>query len=142
MGLSDLLKMLDNWNASSVKSRYKNKYLNCEILIITTVLDIDTFYQNVFSEEKEPITQLKRRCKIYIRMDRETINISMWDDKTMRYTNEIEYKNNLLDEYIPSEKKSKKDVKEQIALLMPFLELDEPVFNLVPVDKKGIGKNE
>jgi hypothetical protein len=75
-------------------------------------------------------------------MDRETINISIWDDKTMRYTNEIEYKNNLLDEYIPSEKKSKKDVKEQIALLMPFLELDEPVFNLVPVDKKGIGKNE
>ena len=36
MGLSDLLKMLDNNTASTVKSRYKNKVLECKMIIITT----------------------------------------------------------------------------------------------------------
>lgn len=136
LGLSDLLKMLDNQNISSVKSRYKNKYLNCKILIITTVLDIDSFYEHVFSEEKEPITQLKRRCRTYIRMDRETINVTVWDDKVMRYINEILYKNNILDDIIPKEKITEEKAKEHISSLMPFLELEDNPFHLVPLDKK------
>lgn len=124
LGLSDLLKMLDPNTASSVKSRYKNKYLNCELIILTTVLDIDTFYNNVFSENDEPITQLKRRCGTYIKMDIENIFVSVWDSKTMRYTNPVAYKNNLLDEYIPKEKKTGQDVKNHVTNLMPFLELD------------------
>ncbi|MBQ9198688.1 MAG: hypothetical protein IJ141_00730 [Lachnospiraceae bacterium] len=133
MGLSDLLKCLDNYNTSSVKSRYKNKFLCCDLIIITTVLNIDTFYENVFENEKEPITQLKRRCGIYIRMDRENINISIWDNKTMRYTNEVEYKNNMLDDIIPTEKKTIDDVKSHISSIMPFLQLDENPFNLTPI---------
>lgn len=31
MGLSDLLKMLDNNTSSTVKSRYKNKVLECDV---------------------------------------------------------------------------------------------------------------
>lgn len=140
MGLSDLLKMLDNFNVSSVKSRYKNKYVNCNLIIITTVLNIDTFYENVFSEQKEPITQLKRRCGTYIRMDRETINISVWDNKTMRYSSEVEYKNNLLQEYVPEERKTTDDVITHVSSLMPFLELEEmetSVFQLTPLERKG-----
>lgn len=140
MGLSDLLKMLDNFNVSSVKSRYKNKYVNCDLIIITTVLNIDTFYENVFSEQKEPITQLKRRCGTYIRMDRETINISVWDNKTMRYSSEVEYKNNLLQEYVPEERKTTDDVITHVSSLMPFLELEEmetSVFQLTPLERKG-----
>lgn len=137
MGLSDLLKMLDNFNVSSVKSRYKNKYVNCDLIIITTVLNIDTFYENVFSEQKEPITQLKRRCGTYIRMDRETINISVWDNKTMRYSSEVEYKNNLLQEYVPEERKTTDDVITHVSSLMPFLKVEEDtVFHLTPIDKE------
>lgn len=140
MGLSDLLKMLDNFNVSSVKSRYKNKYVNCDLIIITTVLNIDTFYENVFSEQKEPITQLKRRCGTYIRMDRETINISVWDNKIMRYSSEVEYKNNLLQEYVPEERKTTDDVITHVSSLMPFLELEEmetSVFQLTTLERKG-----
>ena len=43
MGLSDLLKMLDNNTASTVKSRYKNKVLECKLIIVTSVLKIDEF---------------------------------------------------------------------------------------------------
>lgn len=66
MGLSDLLKMLDNHTASTVKSRYKNKVLECRLIIITTTLSIDSFFGNVFSEEKETIVQLKRRCGLML----------------------------------------------------------------------------
>jgi hypothetical protein len=139
LGLSDLLKLLDNYNTSSVKSRYKNKFVNAELIIITTVMNIDRFYANVFAEAEEPITQLKRRCGTYIRMDKETINVSVWDNKTMRYTGEVEYKNNLLEEYIPEKKKTAENVKEHVSALMPFLEIDETdtsPFHLTPLDRK------
>lgn len=125
LGLSDLLKMLDPNTASSVKSRYKNKYLNCQLIILTTVLSIDTFYNNVFSENYEPIVQLKRRCGTYVKMDKETIYISVWDNKTMKYTRPVAYKNNLLDEFISKEEKNGQDVRDHVTGLMPFLELEE-----------------
>ena len=145
LGLSDLLKLLDNFNATSVKSRYKNKYVNADLIIITTVLNIDDFYANVFSEQQEPVNQLKRRCGTYIRMDRENILVSVWDNKTMRYTSEVSYKNTVLKDYIPNEKKTTADVKDHVSSLMPFLELDKdetPVFNLTPVKKRGKGNGK
>lgn len=125
LGLSDLLKMLDNHSASSIKSRYKNKYLNCELIILTTIMNINTFYKNVFSEHDEPINQLKRRCGTYIEMDRENIYISIWDNKTMRYTNPVMYKNNIIDQYIEEKKKTKEDTRKHVAELIPFLELED-----------------
>lgn len=141
LGLSDLLKMLDNHTASSVKSRYKNKYLNCELIIVTTVLDINTFYQNVFAERDEPITQLKRRCGTYIQMDAGTIYISIWDSKRMKYTAPIAYKNNVLDQYVSQENKTGKDVRNHVSNIIPFLELkkdeviDTDTFHLERVHK-------
>lgn len=122
LGLSDLLKMLDPNTASSVKSRYKNKYLNCELVILTTVLDIDTFYKNVFTENDEPIIQLKRRCETYIKMNMDEICVSVWDKAHMRYTNPVCYKNTLLTEYVPKERITEEDVIDHVADLMPFLE--------------------
>lgn len=121
LGLSDLLKMLDPHVACSVKSRYKNKYLNCELVILTTILNIDTFYQNVFSEYDEPITQLKRRCSTYIQMDKEEIYISLWDKKIMRYSAPVIFKNTVLDEYIPKQKIIPEDVCAHVADTLPFL---------------------
>jgi len=121
LGLSDLLKMLDPHTASSVKSRYKNKYLNCDLLILTTVLDIDTFYGNVFENEREPITQLKRRCSTYIQMDKEEIWVQVWDRKAMRYSEPVIYKNTVLQEYIPENYVTKEDVRAHIGNLIPFL---------------------
>lgn len=99
MGLSDLLKMLDNNTASTVKSRYKNKVLECKMIIITTTLDIDKFFGNVFSEEKETSVQLKRRCKLHVRMDREYIYVSMWNDFERRYGREFPQLNPVAQKY-------------------------------------------
>lgn len=96
LGLSDLLKLLDPHTACSIKSRYKNKYVNCSLIIFTSVLKIDEFYHNVFEHEDEPINQLKRRCKFYIKMDYDFIKIREWNDFSMEYGKERVYINDIL----------------------------------------------
>lgn len=93
LGLSDLLKMLDNNTASSVKSRFKNKVLECKLIIITTTLPIDTFFRNVFSEEAETIVQLKRRCKTYIHMTVDKMTVSVYQPQLRDYVEIAEYDN-------------------------------------------------
>lgn len=85
MGLSDLLKMLDNNTASSVKSRFKNKVLECKLIIITTTLPIETFFRNVFSEELESAIQLYRRCSVMIKMDLEEMHLYSFNNATRAY---------------------------------------------------------
>lgn len=87
MGLSDLLKMLDNNTASSVKSRFKNKVLECKLIIITTTKTIDQFFNDVFddAEEKETIKQLKRRCRLYIQMTDKRMFLNMYNPKLGDY---------------------------------------------------------
>ena len=121
LGMSDLLKMLDPHTACSVSSRYKNKYLNCELLILTSVLPIDEFYHNVFENEKEPINQLKRRCKYYITMDMTTIRIQEWDSLNMRYTKPLCYLNDVLLEYQKETIIDDKTTQERVEELIPFL---------------------
>lgn len=99
MGLSDLLKMLDNNTASSVKSRFKNKVLECKMIIITTTLDIDTFFSNVFTEEKETSIQLKRRCRLHIRMEKDYYYMSLWQPKSRKYGPEFKQINPVADKY-------------------------------------------
>ena len=111
MGLSDLLKMLDNHTSSTIKSRYKNKTLECKLVIITSVLDMNTFFDKVFSSKDEPILQLKRRCKTLIRMDNSNIFISLFDEAKEDYGEEITYNNPLKNLY---EKKTFKDKNEYI----------------------------
>lgn len=83
--LTDLLKILDNNTNTLVKSRYYNKVLNCQYIIITSVKEIDDFYQNVFEHEEEPILQLKRRCKTYMKFDKYTIEIYSFNKEMERY---------------------------------------------------------
>lgn len=85
MGLADLLKMLDNNTASTVKSRYRNKILECRMIIITTTLGIEEFFKNVFAEQKETIVQLKRRCKLMIRMSEKSIETYLYDENKRNY---------------------------------------------------------
>lgn len=122
MKLQDLLKLLDNNAASSFNSRYKNKFVNAKMIIITTVVDIDTFYKSICSGIPEPSEQLKRRCKTYIYMTREYLYISQWDNKLMRYTEPEVYKNTIAEKYIPLKELSKEDVQSNLSELIPFLE--------------------
>jgi hypothetical protein len=124
LGLSDLLKMLDNNTASSVKSRYKNKILECRMIIVTTVLPIDTFFSNVFTEEKETIIQLKRRCKTYIHMFSDTMNIYLYDDILRDYDIPFSAKNPIANKY-KAVKLNRKEKLEKMKKLLGNLEIEE-----------------
>lgn len=118
-GLSDLLKLLDNNSSTSVKSRYRNPYVNCDLIIITTVLDIDTFYRNVFSEEQESSIQFKRRCEVHVRVTDKYIFVSYWNSKEKKYSEEVVMKNDLIEKFV--EEQTSKTVDDKIDEYMPFL---------------------
>lgn len=116
MGLSDLLKMLDNNTASTVKSRYKNKVLECKLIIITTVLPLEEFFSHVFDNEKEPIVQLKRRCKTYIKLTRENMTVGMWLVESQRYRWLPSVPNPVLDKYVVKDKSDDELLEDILAL--------------------------
>lgn len=124
MGLSDLLKMLDNHTASTVKSRYKNKVLECKLIIITSVLGIDKFFHNVFTEEKETIVQLKRRCKTYIRMHLDTIDIMIYDDYLRDYDLPITAKNPIANMY-KAKRLSRAEQIDKLKEMLGNVEIEE-----------------
>ena len=78
--LSDFLKMLDNNTSSTVKSRYRNKILECQYIILTSVLDIETLFDKFHDNFHEPIKQLRRRCKTYIHMTDDFITYNLYDE--------------------------------------------------------------
>lgn len=99
LGLSDLLKLLDNHTSSTAKSRYYNKILECRLIIITTVINIEDFFKNVFQEQDEPLTQLKRRCSTYFEFTRQEVRVSMYDATLQDYTYVQTIKNPIADLY-------------------------------------------
>ena len=99
LGLADLLKMLDNHTASTVKSRYKNKVLECKMVIITTTQNIDLFFRNVFADDIETSVQLKRRCETHIRMTVDNIYLKAWQQESRKYSEEFEFPNTILLRY-------------------------------------------
>jgi hypothetical protein len=118
MGQSDLLKMLDNNTSSTVKSRYKNKVLECKLIIITTTLELDEFFKKVFSEQTETIVQLKRRCSIKIHACTDFLHVYLYQPETRDYGDAIIIKNPLKDKYIIkdlSPEEYRKSVMESLA---------------------------
>lgn len=113
MGLSDLLKMLDNNTNSTVKSRYHNKLLECQYIIITSILPIDTFFHNVFSEEEESIIQFKRRCKYYFKFDIEYYEMYVYDREKRDYRFYGQFANYIAEKFAPKAQ-SREEIEEDV----------------------------
>lgn len=111
LGLSDLLKILDNHTGSLAKSRYYNKVLECKMIIITTVMDMETFFYNVFKDEEEPIKQLQRRCQNKIVMTKDNLKAYVYDDIHDKYVLTIDMPNTITDNY------HKKTIEEKQTLI-------------------------
>ncbi len=107
MNLSDLLKMLDNNTGSTVKSRYKNKVLECRLIVITTTLDIDTFFKNVFQEQPETAKQLRRRCEMLTKMTKEKLEVYVYDRISDEYLHCVTIPNPIAVKYGLTERRAK-----------------------------------
>lgn len=63
----DLLKILDNNTASSVKSRFNNKVFNGKMIVITSSVPLSYWYREYqFGDNKDSILQLYRRITAYV----------------------------------------------------------------------------
>lgn len=106
---ADLLKITDNHTSSMVKSRYRNKILECKLLIITSILPIEQFYSTVFESSDEPLIQFERRMQTYVEMDKNSMYIKYFDKENSSYTLIGMYDNPIL--------KLKKDEEETLKRL-------------------------
>ncbi|KXT29039.1 plasmid replication family protein [Candidatus Phytoplasma oryzae] len=134
LGLSDLLKMLDNNTASTVKSRYKNKVLECNLMIITTTIPIKKFFDLVFykKEKKETIVQLQRRCKVHIRMDKKNIYYSTFNSIKDCYEKEFVRENKILKEFKIKELNEQEQLEKIIEITG-----DKDIVDAISSDEKG-----
>lgn len=86
----DLLKFLDNHTSSLVKSRYYNKAIDCEVIIITSTKLLSEMYSNVNNEDK---FQLYRRInEVVVIEDDKTITAREIDLDKFRSTGTFFYK--------------------------------------------------
>ncbi len=67
---ADLLKVLDNHTATSIKSRFFNKSFLGKAIIITSCVPYDKWY----NDTKEDRNQFYRRISIYLEMDKDFIH--------------------------------------------------------------------
>lgn len=72
----DLLKLLDNNTASSVRSRFTNKVFNGKLIVITSTVPLSYWYrQYIYSDNKDEIQQLYRRITTYVRVTHDTVSV-------------------------------------------------------------------
>ncbi len=131
---SDFIKMIDNNSDSKVKSRFHNKHITeCKLIIITCIHNMEGFYNNLFSEQDEPLLQFKRRCKTFLELNPYTVRSYYFDKATDKYEFVAEFKNPVLELIIQTieEKKGEKEMQEFLRLeLIPqitSLNLKKPV---------------
>lgn len=101
--ISDLLKLLDNHTGSTIKSRYRNKILECKLIIITTSCSIESFFGCLHNGLRESIIQLKRRCKYYIRMDKGSIKTYIYQPFSDKYDYVSTFNNHIYERFSVSD---------------------------------------
>ena len=72
----DLLKILDNNTASSVRSRFANKVFNGKMIVITSSVPLMLWYpEHKYGAAKDSIQQLYRRITAYVEVTTEHVKV-------------------------------------------------------------------
>lgn len=111
--VSDLLKLLDNHTSSTVRSRYRNKMLECKLVIVTTSVSMEVFFNGLLGDYNESIKQLRRRCELYIQMTMYTMTVYIYQPKSQRYEHVGTYTNEIAKRY-KAEDRSKDDARQYV----------------------------
>lgn len=71
----DLLKILDNDTASSVKSRFNNKVFNGKMIVITSSIPINYWFSELKFNALEDLNQLYRRITCYVTVTEDEVTV-------------------------------------------------------------------
>lgn len=82
---NEFLKITDNHMSAKVSARYHNVDLNCKTMYLTSVVPLSEFYENLRKDSKEAIEQITGRIGMLIEVNKQTIDISVYNDETMEY---------------------------------------------------------
>ena len=106
--LADLLKLLDNNTASSVKSRFENKVFNGEFIVITSSVPLTYWYQDYKSGSYDDLKQLYRRISCYVVVTKDEVSVfnEVGTDGKPKGVAQV-FKNELAD--MPKQEKVKRD---------------------------------
>lgn len=97
-GFEDLLKILDNNTASSVKSRFNNKVFNGEVIVITSSVPLKYWFKDrrLVRDGFDDLYQLYRRIGLYVEVTTDKIavykQISKYGEpcgEIVEYVNEV-----------------------------------------------------
>lgn len=126
MTLSNALKLLDNNTACYVNRRYHNVYVNCDLIIVTTTLSIEEFFEGLRNRDSEDIVQLKRRCGTLITMEMTHIFIQRWNKTTKSYSEPVAYLNPVPEIVKGEGEEEEQSVEQFVNEMIPFLKRANP----------------
>lgn len=141
--LQDLLKILDNNTASTVKARYKNISLECDILIITTTKPMRDFYKQVFESHDEEFKQFTRRCGSMCYLTKDTATMYQYDKEKNAYLQFAEVPNPVKVRFVSQElekKQRKKELMELFGLAVDTAEALQKTANRMKDDLTGFNE--
>ena len=120
----DLLKILDNNTASSVKSRFSNKVFNGKMIVITSTVPLSYWYKEYQTPyNKDSIMQLYRRISAYVVVTTNEVEVFQEIDDRGRPTGDsVIFKNE-----IPGLKKKQESRTDFAAIFGSMLENAAPV---------------
>lgn len=117
--VSDFLKLLDNNTQSTVKSRYRNKMLECQLLILTTSMSMPVFFRRLSGCNTEQIKQFERRCELYVEMTEQTMKTYLYQRKSGKYQYVETYVNPVFTQYLKLDRTKEECVERVKDLLLP-----------------------
>lgn len=120
----DLLKILDNNTASSVKSRFANKVFNGELIIITSTVPLSYWYREYQYAKDDTLLQLYRRISCYVVVTRERIEVYDQIDQKGRPCGLASVFKNELAEKVASDRPRKINFGETFKKFCEYEEVD------------------
>ena len=82
----NLHQLLDNHFGSMQKSRYHDKYIGADVMIITSIKPLEEWYSKFYANEKEDKTQLYRRIGTKFEMTPEHVFVYDYNGATKSYS--------------------------------------------------------
>lgn len=137
LSVDEFLKMADPNINALIGSRYKNKVLAADYLIITSVLPLKKFYDGMKSKD-EPYKQVQRRISIIIEVEEETLKFYRYDDELNDHVFAGEAKNPIPELYPKKTRieENKKTASKLMGLFEPKIATEQSAQNSSQADIK------
>ena len=123
----DYLKLTDNNTASSVKSKYYNKVLMCNLIIITSSVPLSFWFRHMLYNNREDLKQFYRRISAYVEITNTEVIVYESLDDAGRPTGFPSVYRNRVAELKTQPKKKKTDFGKAFAAICDEIPIEEVI---------------